>query len=301
MEVEIGQWPVEGAYMKLSVIMPCLNGAETIVTQLEALANQRSLQQWELIVADNGSTDESMAIVDRYKRWFSSIRVVDASDRRGAAHALNVGARAALGESLAFCDVDDEVAPDWVAAMGEALTKHEFVACRTEIRRLNAPWVWERWANPQEDGIQEFDYPAYLPHAGQGTLGVRRSLHEAIGGFDESLFQLHETDYCWRIQRAGIALHFVPDAVVHLRYRNTLRGMIRQARGWGEYDVLLYKRYRPLGMPPLSWRDGLHAWKTLLLTLPQLRSKPDLARWMWVLAWHAGRLQGCLKYRVFAL
>jgi glycosyltransferase involved in cell wall biosynthesis len=52
--------------MKLSVIIPCLNGAATIATQLAALARQQWDQPWEIVVADNGSTDESAGIVERY-------------------------------------------------------------------------------------------------------------------------------------------------------------------------------------------------------------------------------------------
>jgi glycosyltransferase involved in cell wall biosynthesis len=94
--------------MKLSVIIPCLNGAATIATQLAALARQQWDQPWEIVVADNGSTDESVGIVERYRGRLQNLRVADASARRG--RALNVGAKEATGDALVFCDVDDEVA-----------------------------------------------------------------------------------------------------------------------------------------------------------------------------------------------
>jgi len=68
----------------------------------------------EVIVSDNGSTDGTVAVVEQYQEKPPNLRVVDSSDRRGAAHAG--GCR----RGLAFCDADDEVAPGWVAAMGEA-------------------------------------------------------------------------------------------------------------------------------------------------------------------------------------
>ena len=112
--------------MKLSVIIPCLNAANTIAVQLDALAAQQWDQPWEVIVADNGSTDDSIAIIERYKTTLPHLRIADASARRGQPYALNVGAMAATGEALAFCDADDEVAPGWLSAMGEALSKHDF-------------------------------------------------------------------------------------------------------------------------------------------------------------------------------
>jgi len=287
--------------MKLSVIIPCYNAAETIAEQLEALAQQEWSEAWEVIVADNGSTDRSMEIAQQYEGRLPGFRIVDASAKRGAAHALNVAVRAARGEAVAFCDADDVVAPGWVAAIGEALSRYDFVASRFDTEKLNPPWVQASHANPQRDGLNQYRYPPYLPHAGGCGLGVKRALHEAVGGFDESLPILHDTDYCWRLQLAGVELHFVPEAVVYVRYRSTLRGIYRQARGYAEYNVILYKRYRPLGMPKLSWRRGARAWVRLFKHLPRIRSKGGLAAWTWQLGWRVGRLQGSLKYRVLAL
>jgi glycosyltransferase involved in cell wall biosynthesis len=111
--------------MKLSVVIPCFNAASTLGTQLEALARQRYNQDWEVIIADNGSTDGSLAVAESYKSRLPGLRVVDSSDRRGAAHARNIGALNSTGDHLLYCDADDEVAPGWMAAMAEALSRHE--------------------------------------------------------------------------------------------------------------------------------------------------------------------------------
>jgi glycosyltransferase involved in cell wall biosynthesis len=283
------------------VIIPCLNEANFIGTQLEALAAQHWSEPWEVIVADNGSTDRSLAIVERYKGRVPNLRVVDASDRRGQAHAKNVGARAGMGNALAFCDADDEVASGWVAAIGEALSRHDLVASRFEIEKLNPPWVRQGRGTPQRNGVQRYWYPPYLPHAGGCGLGVKRALHEAVGGFDETWPVLEDTDYCFRIQLRGTTLHFVPGAVVHIRFQQTSGGVYRQAFRWGKYNVLLYKKYRPLGMPELSWKTGVSAWISLLRDLPQICSKSSRTSWLWQFACRSGRLQACIRYRVLAL
>jgi glycosyltransferase involved in cell wall biosynthesis len=287
--------------MKLSVIIACYNGANTIATQLEALAHQRWPEPWEVIVVDNRSTDESMAVVDRFRKRLPNLRTVDAWEQQGQAYALNVGVRASTGDALLFCDADDEVAPGWLDAMGRALSEHDFVAGRLNIDKLNPPWIAHSHPNPQQNGLNRYTYPPYLPHGGGCNLGTKRSCHEAIGGFDESVPIVHDTDYCWRLQRAGIDLYFAPDAVLYVRYRNTLRGLYRQARSYGMNNVLLYKRYRPLGMPPLARKAGLTQWIKLVRSLPRIRRKGDLARWIWRFGWRVGRLQGSVKYRTFAL
>jgi glycosyltransferase involved in cell wall biosynthesis len=291
----------QGEDVKLSVIVPCRNAADTISLQLDALSTQRWSEPWEVIVADNGSTDASLTIVERYKEQLLGLRVVDASGRRGAAYARNTGALAAEGDALAFCDADDEVAPGWVAAMGKALAEHDFVASRWDTSKLNALWVVRSHRNPQADGVQKYSYPPYLSHAGGSGLGVKRSLHAAIGGFDESFLQLQDTDYCWRVQLAGTPLHFAPDALVHVRYRDTVRGIYRQAGRYAEYNVLLYVKYRPLGMPHISWGLALREWARVPRYLVRIRCKADLARAAWRLGWRLGRLRGSIKHRVFAL
>ena len=288
--------------MKLSVIIPCFNAADTLAQQLESLIKQQWSQPWEIIIADNGSTDGTLAIVERYRDRLPQLRLVDASEQQGTAYARNTGAKAASGEAIAFCDADDEVAEGWLPAIGEALSKYDFVACRFDCEKLNESWATNyRSEQLQTTGPIEYKYPAYLPHAAGASIGIKRSVHEAIGGFDETLLCLEDTDYCWRLQLAGTELHFVPDAVIYYRFRHTVGGLYRQARFWGEYNVLLYKKYRALGMSKLSWQTSVKAWLHLLKYTLRLFSPEDRAKWLWLLAWRVGRLQGCLKHRVLAI
>lgn len=286
--------------MKLSVVIPCYNAEDTLAEQLEALSSQRWDQPWEVVLADNRSTDRSREIAEGFRDRMPNLRIVEASARQGQPYALNVGAEAAEGASLAFCDADDVVGDGWVAAIGDALTEHDFVACRWDVTRLNTDAVQRSRGNAQVDGLQPYTNPPFLPHAGGGTLGVRRSVHLGVGGFDETLPVLHDTDYCWRLQLQGVELHFVPEAVVHVRYRDTWRGIYGQARSYGAYNVLLYKRYRDRGMPAIDWRRGLAGWIDVLKGSVNLVRPGARLPWARRLGWRVGRLEGCLKHRVFA-
>jgi len=285
--------------MKLSVIIPCLNAADTIGTQLEALSNQQWNEPWEVIICDNGSTDGTVEVVERFRERLPHLKIVDASEKRGQYSATNAGVSVAEGEFLAFCDADDEVAPGWVAAMGETLACHDFVAGRFEMKKLNPPWM--HGTHSQENGLNTYRYPLYLPHAGGGNMGISRSGYAALGGFDDSVFYLSDTDLCFRAQLAGTKLHFAPDAVLHYRAPQDIKTIFRKAILNGQYNVLLYKRYRPLGMPRLSCSKGISEWLRLLGGLMTLRSRNDIAQWTWSFAWRLGRLKGCLKYRTLAL
>lgn len=277
--------------MKLSVIIPCLNGSETIAAQLDALARQEWSEPWEIIFADNGSKDGTLDIVKGYQERLPNLRIVDASARRGQPYALNVGAQAATGESLAFCDADDEVGAGWLAAMGKALARYDFVACRIDTTKLNAPWVQASRGNLQSEELLRSSVG--LNHAGGGTLGIKRALYQAVGGVDESFPVLHDTDLCWRVQQQGVELHFVPEAVLHIRLRETYAGMYRQASSWAKHYIWLHKKHNLLGAPGYKKRGSVRAWIKLARRLPwAIRSKAGLARWIWQFGWFVGELQG---------
>ena len=150
--------------------------------------------------------------------------------------------------------------------MGEALERHGFVAARYDAERLNPPEVVAGRTNPQRDGLIPYTYPPFLPHAGGSSLGVRRSLHQAVGGYDEDLPALEDTDYCWRIQLAGTELVFVPEAVVHIRYRAGTWALARQSYRFGIYNVLMCRRYRGRGMGRLPVLAGVARWVKMVLT-----------------------------------
>lgn len=287
--------------MKLSVIIPYRNSADTIGEQLDALANQGWFGEWEVILADNGSTDRSNEVIERFRDRLPELRIIDASALRGAGYARNIGAKVATGEALLFCDSDDKVGDGWIEAMAEALSFYDFVAGAFEGKRLNRPSQLTFRKVPQTEGLQKYDYPDFLPHAGGGNLGVKRLVHEAVGGFDESMLRLMDTDYCWRIQLAGTQLHFVPEAILHMRVRGSITSSIIQAWLWGRYNVLMYKKYRPFGMPKLNWKRGLGTWIKLVRDLPKFRRRREFSRWLFRMAWYFGRLEGCVRYRVLAL
>jgi glycosyltransferase involved in cell wall biosynthesis len=284
----------------LSVVVPVLDAADVVSGQLEALASQEWSRPWELVVADNGSTDDTIAIVERYRDRVPALRVVDASDRRGQAHALNVGVREARAEAVAFCDADDEVAPGWVAAMGEALERDSFVACRSEAGKLNDAWVGET-REPQPTGaLSTVPFPPFAPYAGSGGLGVTRAVHERLGGFDESMQALFDVDYCLRAWEAGIELELVPAALLHYRYRTGWAATFRQARIYAEQMARVQRTHEDKGARPRGRPWLLRGWKPVVSALASVHRRGSRAKLAWLLGWQVGRYVGSVRYRVLA-
>ncbi len=285
--------------MKLSAVIPCRNAADRLPRQLEALTREKWQGWWEVVIADNGSKDGTREVAERFKDRLPHLLVVDASARRGASYARNVGARAASGEAFLFLDADDEIAPGYLPAMADALAHHDFVAAYRDSESLNAGWVRSsRHTHPYE-GFRNFF--GFLSHAGGNRMGVRRSIFESVGGFDENLPRGEDVDFCWRVQLAGTPLRLVPNATLRYRYRESLRGIFRQACLTGRGDALLYRRYRSAGMAGRSIGAGLGDWLRIIQRLPHIRGKSGWARWVRRLGQCVGRLEGSLRYRVIYL
>ncbi|HEV2929098.1 MAG TPA: glycosyltransferase, partial [Propionibacteriaceae bacterium] len=228
----------------LSVVIACKNVAQTIGVQLQALSKQRLDLDWEVLLCDNGSVDRTIEVADQYRGKVPGLRVVSAAGRSGPAFARNVGAAESAARWLAFVDGDDEVAADWLPAMVAGLRQHDLVAGRFEARRLNSPSVLRSRQLDQDTELQYSPFGLSLPHAGGGNLGVSRAVFEEVGGFDDELRCLEDTDFCWRVQLAGYPLVFWPDAVVHVRLRSSTRSMWTQGRTYGSAAAMLDARYR---------------------------------------------------------
>ena len=251
-------------------------------------------------MVDNGSKDRTREVVQSYSDRIPGLRIVDASARVGQAFALNEGVRAASSECITFCDADDEVAPGWVAAMGEALARYEFVAGRSDASKLNESWVEETREGQPPGGLSTTSFAPYAPYTGSGGLGVRRGVHEGLGGFDESMRALFDLDYCLRAYERGIELRFVPEALMHYRYRSGLRETFRQASFYAEHMALVQRRHEDRSARPRTpWL--LRGWRPILRDLASVHRRAGRAKLAWHLGWQVGRFVGSARYRVLAL
>jgi len=281
----------------LSVVIPVRNGASTLAAQLDALAAQRFDQPFEVLVCDNGSTDDTRAVAQSYAGRLPGLAVVDASGRRGVASARNAGARAARGPVLAFCDADDVVGPEWVGAMVAASARAGLVTGVNDEMALNdalsRAWVPSSDSNPLRAHL------GFLPFALGNNMAIRRSLYESIGGSNEDYPRGEDIDLGWRAILSGTELVVAPDAVVHYRFRRDLGGAVRQMVGSGISDVLLYRDYRSAGLVARR-RSAVKAWAWIVLHAPQALTSPAWrGRWLRAAGYRVGKLRGSLRYRVF--
>ena len=228
---------------QLSVVICVRNGAPHIAHQLSALSRQEATVSWEVVVSDNGSTDDTVGVVMSVAEDFPvALRVVDASSRTGVSHARNVGASAARGKLLAFCDSDDAVAPGWVQAAAEGLAKVELLG--GALRELTSDPRGEKPGAWIEGG-------SYV-HASFGgavigcNFAVRRDSYFAVGGFDESLppYGCDDVEFSLRANTAGLVVGQSSDMVVHFRRTTGTRDVLRKVYLSAQAEAVVWFRHR---------------------------------------------------------
>lgn len=285
----------------ISVVVPAHNAAKHIGAQLSALATQDYGGAWEVIVADNGSTDGTRRVAESHRQSLPHLRTVDASAVKGAAHARNVGTAVSRGDAIAYADADDIVAADWLRKLVEALRHHDFVAGRMDQQALDV-------VDQPDTAVSRFTWSRlpttldFLPWGFGGNLAIRRAAFQAAGGWDETYPAVNDVPFCWRVQLQGYPLAYVPDAVVRYRARSDLRGLARQHRAFGRQHARLYRDFRSAGAQRASAVRVVRRWARITVSVPDLFRSGDRRRaWVRLTMMSLGRIQGSVEFRVVCL
>lgn len=271
-----------------SVVIPAYNAAGVISHQLDALVNQVEAPIFEVVVADNRSTDDLDSVIALY-RGKLPVRVVPAMHAQGVSAARNAGVAAAQTDTLLICDADDIVSPDWVALLTNALRDEPFVGGPVQL--MTSSGGPARWVPVPQDGDRlptVWDGRAF---AFGGNMGFRREVFDRVGGFDESFpAGAEEIDFAWRAADCGYEPFFVPGALISYRIRSDLRGVLRQQWNSGRGTATLYAKVRPSSVVPKSRRSRLRHELMLLRRFP-MRGGGDARRaWLSTMAFEAGKL-----------
>jgi glycosyltransferase involved in cell wall biosynthesis len=282
----------------LSVLVTCKNSAATLADTLESIAAQSYPGWWEVLVVDNASTDATTDIARSFAGRLPHLRVLSVPNPGYQAAGLNHGIAESTGEAVVFLDSDDLVAEGYLDRMGEALATEQFVGGRMDIERLNPPETRRRRVPLQQHGI---DVIGWLPAVIGASMAARREVLDKVGGFDESLPTQHDLDISWRLAALGVRATFVPGAVLHYRYRTGADELFRQERGYGEGEVVLYRKFRGQGMPRRSLLRFAAGLVRLALALPQGVTAAGRARIATLAGMIVGRVDGSLRYRTLYL
>ena len=209
--------------MKASVIIPNLNGAGWLRDSIESVWAQTE-QDFELIVIDNGSKDESLEIARSY-RGRDRYTLIENAENTGFSHAVNQGIAIAKGEYAVLFNNDAFAEPDWLAELiRTADADPKIFAVSSLMLRFYEPELADDagdyvtilgFACKRGDGLKASRYtkPCRIFSACGGAALYRKSILDEIGNFDENFFAYFEdVDLSWRANNAGYKCVLCPTA-----------------------------------------------------------------------------------------
>lgn len=210
---------------KISVIIPNFNGRDFLEVCLASLSRQ-SFTDFELVVVDNGSTDDSLALVNSR---FPEANIYKFKENKGFSCAVNQGLKMASGEYLFLLNNDTELQVDCLKNINDFLDSRSDVSIVAtkmiffDNRKLlnDVGDVFSVYGIAHQRGKEELDNGQYdkieaVFGACAGAAVYRRKLFEDIGFFDEDFFAyLEDVDLCFRAQIKGYKCFYLPSAVVY--------------------------------------------------------------------------------------
>jgi GT2 family glycosyltransferase len=279
--VAINQQPTTNNQRLISIIIVNWNGAAHLPVCLAALRAQ-TYRHFKVIVADNASHDNSLALL---ARDYPEVKVVALSQNLGFTGGNNAGIRAASGEIIILLNNDTEVDPHWLAEIVATFERHPeagIVASKMKLfdRRdtfHTAGDFYRLDGVPGNRGVWEidrgqYDREEYVFSACGGSAAYRKSMLDQIGLLDEDFFySCEDIDLAWRAQLAGWKCVYAPKAIVYHKLSATGGGKTASFYDGRNFIYVIVKDY-PSSLWKIYWgavirtqwslfTEALRAWR----------------------------------------
>jgi len=245
---------------EISVIVPVRNDARGLATTVASLMRQEGARAYEVVVVDNGSTDETPRVAERLREVHGERVVVGREVAvRTSYAARNEGIRLAGGRILCFVDADMWAPPDYLARVAEAFEGGaDYLGCRVEI--VPEPPTLAAWYN-RAVGFPVREYLERLHFAPTCAMCVRREVVDAVGVFDARLESGGDLEFGQRVHAAGYRQVYGGEIVLRHPARASWGALLvkqrRLARGAAQLAHYHPTRFGHIGRSFLSPRHYL--------------------------------------------
>jgi glycosyltransferase involved in cell wall biosynthesis len=244
-------WP------SMSVVICAHNAADTLD---ECLRHACALEypDLEVIVVDDGSTDDTAAIANRHPR----AQLIRLPENHGLSAARNVGYRAGTGDLIAFLDADAFPGPEWPYLLALAFDGPNVGAAGgPNLPPLDDPWSARSVALAPGGPVHVLLDDHRAEHVPGCNLAAWRIVLDEVGGFDPVYRAAgDDVDLCWKVLDRGWDIGFHPAAAIWHRRRAGVGAYARQQRGYGRAERLVQERHpdRFTAAGTARWRGSIY-------------------------------------------
>jgi glycosyltransferase involved in cell wall biosynthesis len=248
----------------VSIIVPTFNGANRIGHTIDALLGQEPSRNPEILVVDDGSTDDTASVVGRY----SAVRLITQANA-GPAAARNLGAAAASGNIILFTDDDCVPRVDWLEAMLAPFADPEVVGVKGAYRTVQKPLVARFVQIEYEDRYRRMAELAAIDFIDTYSAAFLRDRFLKLNGYDISfpVACAEDIELSYRMSARGWKMKFAPQAIVYHSHPDSFSRYLRKKYKFAFWRVLAVRKN-----PSKAVRDSHtpQLMKFQLLLLPAL-------------------------------
>ena len=234
------------ALPSITVVTPTFNRRSSLARLLDGLSQQTyPMEQFEVVVVDDGSTDDTLAYL-RGRQTPFALRIVQQS-HRGPGSARNLGVSQARGDVVLFLDDDVVPAPNLVERHS---CGHQANPAAVVIGPMLPPpdWLrpaWVRWEEEklerQYQAMREGKHACTARQFYTANASLRRTPFLEAGGFDPCFARAEDVELGYRLQEHGARFVFDPHAVVRHFASRSFAAWRRTPYQYGRYDVIMHR------------------------------------------------------------
>ncbi|WP_159078784.1 glycosyltransferase [Orrella marina] len=253
--------------LRISIIVPTYNKATHLARLLPSiLAQTVSPQDYEVIIVDDGSTDETPTVAQAFKDQFTHFLYVR-QENKGIGGARNTGLKYARGELISFLADDYVLAPAYLEKLSAQFDNPEVQGVRPLFDSLGRTAVemavftlLMSGMKRQHMASKQLLHAPLSVHAWGGAAMTRRCLFEQHGPFLETFATGEDSEYATRLDRSGIRIHVYNEVLFQIKNRTAFLDACRRMHQYAVNGVLIRQQFygvqalRPARRRPLPVR-----------------------------------------------
>jgi len=227
--------------MKISVIIPAYNAHKTIQKCLEGVLSQKTNNEYEVIVVDDGSSDDTVKIIEKFP-----VRLIK-QKHQGPAKARNLGAKKSKGNIIIFTDSDCIPPENWLKELTKPFSDSEIVGVSGTYKTKNKEKILARLEGYQiEERHEKMKMMDKIDFVGTFNCAYRKNIFFKYGGFNTKFKTSsgEDPDLSFKIYKGGYKIIFQPTAFVYHYHVDSLTKYLKQKFWRAYWRILLYSRHR---------------------------------------------------------